>query len=159
MKNVNKAANSIAKVAKAASAAMPQTPTPAAAPVAPIAVARANVAAKAANGVGVTLHTNGAPIKGLAAQPAIAKPTAKMLQTIASIKGHPGKGNCVKRFHLYKVGMTLQHCKVTEGLIPSDVTFYASLGYLTLRPCTAAELAAAVAAWQASQPKPVAVAA
>ena len=102
------------------------------------------------------MHKDGRPIKGLAAQVAVAKPTAKMLQTIASIKGHPGKGNCVKRFHLYKVGMTLLDCKQTPGLVPSDVTFYASLGYLTLRPCTDAELAAAVAKWEANKPKAVA---
>lgn len=145
MPNIKKAKAVIATVANVANAPLPQTPA--------IVLARANVAAKAASGVGVTLHTSGAPIKGLAAQPIIAKPTAKMLQTIASIKGHPGKGQCVKRFHLYKVGQTLLQCKTTPGLIPSDVTYYASLGYLTLRPCTPAELQAAVAAWQASQPK------
>lgn len=114
----------------------------------PIEKARANVQKKASEGVGVTLHTSGKPIVGLSAQPQRAKPQRKMLRVIDKISGHPGKGNCVKRFHLYKVGMTLLHCKVTEGLIPSDVTFYAELGYLTLREPTEKEYAAAVAAWE-----------
>lgn len=114
-------------------------------------VARENVASKAKAGVGVTLHTTGAPIKGLAAQPQIARPQRKMLRRIAKINGHPGTGNCVKRFHLYKEGDTLLHCKVTEGLIPSDVTFYAELGYLTLRDATDKEYADAVAEWEKSK--------
>jgi len=119
----------------------------------PIEVARRNVQRKAKSGVGVTEHTSGQPIKGLAAQPQKAKPQRKMLRVIDSIKGHPGKGNCVKRFHLYKEGMTLLECKTTEGLIPSDVTFYAELGYLTLREPTDAEYDAAVAAWQKANGK------
>lgn len=118
-----------------------------------IELARANVQAKAAEGVGVTLHTNGKAIKGLAAEPVVAKPQRKMLRVISKIHGHPGKGNCVKRFHLYKEGMTLLDCKTTEGLIPSDVTFYAELGYLELRDPTDAEYDAAVKAWEQSKAK------
>lgn len=118
------------------------------APASPIEVARANVQAKATEGVGVTLHTNGNFIKGLAAEPVVAKPQRKMLRVIDKIIGHPGKGNCVKRFHLYQEGMTLLHCKATAGLIPSDVTFYAELGYLTLRDATDEEYNAAVKEWE-----------
>lgn len=148
--------NANAKPAKGgkAKANAPVVQAPAPVPVfqlTTIDIARANVRAKAEAGIGVTLHTSGKPIKGLVAEAQIAKPTRPMLRTIASIKGHPGKGNCIKRFHLYKVGDTLMHCKVTEGLIPSDVTFYAQLGYLTLRDCTDAEYTAAVAAWQAAK--------
>lgn len=114
-----------------------------------IELARKNVTAKVESGVGVTLHTSGKPIKGLAAEPVVARPQRKMLRVIDKINGHPGKGNCVKRFHLYKEGMTLLHAKVTEGLIPSDITFYAELGYLTLREPTDEEYNAAVAAWEA----------
>ena len=125
---------------------------PAKAPAKPaltaIQVARANVAAKAKQGVGVTVHTSGKPIKGLAPEPVVAKPQRKMLRTIAKIKGHPGVGNCVKRFHLYKEGMTLLDCKTTEGLVVSDVTFYATRGYLTLRDATDAEYNAAVTKWE-----------
>lgn len=123
------------------------------APASPIEVARANVQAKAESGVGVTLHTNGNAIKGLAAEPVVARPQRKMLRVIDKIIGHPGKGNCIKRFHLYKEGMTLLECKTTEGLIPSDVTFYAELGYLTLREPTDAEYDAAVKAWEQGKAK------
>ena len=123
------------------------------APASPIEVARANVQAKVTEGVGVTLHTNGNAIKGLAAEPVVARPQRKMLRVIDKILGHPGKGNCIKRFHLYKEGMTLLDCKVTEGLIPSDVTFYAELGYLTLREPTDAEYDAAVKAWEQGKAK------
>lgn len=131
-----------------ANAPVAQSKAPAQAPASPIEVARANVQAKAESGVGVTLHTNGNVIKGLAAEPVVARPQRKMLRVIDKIIGHPGKGNCIKRFHLYKEGMTLLDCKVTEGLIPSDVTFYAELGYLTLRDATDAEYDAAVKAWE-----------
>ena len=123
------------------------------APASPIEVARANVQAKVTEGVGVTLHTNGNAIKGLAAEPVVARPQRKMLRVIDKILGHPGKGNCIKRFHLYKEGMTLLECKTTEGLIPSDVTFYAELGYLTLREPTDAEYDAAVKAWEQGKAK------
>lgn len=123
------------------------------APASPIEVARANVQAKAESGVGVTLHTNGNAIKGLAAEPVVARPQRKMLRVIDKILGHPGKGNCIKRFHLYKEGMTLLECKTTEGLIPSDVTFYAELGYLTLREPTDAEYDAAVKSWEQGKAK------
>lgn len=108
--------------------------------------ARANVAAKKKVGVGVTLHTSGAPIKGLLAQPA-PKPNHSNMRTIASIGAHPGTGNCVKRWHLYRVGLTLRDCVATAGLTPNDVTFWAKCGYLKLRPATDAEFAAATAAW------------
>ena len=136
-----------------ANAPVQQSKAPAAAPASPIEVARANVAKKAEAGVGVTLHTNGNFIKGLSAEPVVAKPQRKMLRVIDKIIGHPGKGNCIKRFHLYKEGMTLLDCKVTEGLIPSDVTFYAELGYLTLRDATDAEYDAAVKAWEQGKAK------
>ncbi len=89
-------------------------------------VSPAEVKKKAASGIGITLHTGGRAIKGLAAMPVVAKPQRKMLRRIEKIKGHPDKGNCIRRFHLYRDGMTLLHCKITEGLIPSDVTFYAA---------------------------------
>ena len=131
-----------------ANAPVAQSKAPAAAPASPIEVARANVQAKVAEGVGVTLHTNGKAIKGLSAEPVVARPQRKMLRVIDKIIGHPGRGNCIKRFHLYRELITLLDCMVTEGLIPSDVTFYAELGYLTLRDATDAEYDAAVKAWE-----------
>lgn len=157
--STNTARKSTAKAP--ASKAKANAPAPQTAPAAQakaqeltaIELARQNVAKKAKEGVGVTLHTTGKPIKGLAAEPVVAKPQRKMLRTIDTIIGHPGKGNCVKRFHLYKVGMTLLDAKVTEGLIPSDITFYAELGYLTLRDATDEEYAKAVAKWEADKAK------
>lgn len=116
-----------------------------------IALARHNVAAKAAAGIGVTLHTTGAPIKGLAAEPVVAKPQRRMLRTIAKIHPHPGVAQCHKRYHLYKVGMTLLDCKRTEGLVVSDVTYWVGLGYMELREPTDAEYNAAVEAWAAER--------
>jgi hypothetical protein len=136
-----------------ANAPVQQSKAPASAPATPIEIARANVSKKLESGVGVTLHTNGNFIKGLSAEPVVARPQRKMLRVIDKIIGHPGKGNCIKRFHLYKEGMTLLDCKVTEGLIPSDVTFYAELGYLTLRDATDAEYDAAVKAWEQGKGK------
>lgn len=107
-----------------------------------------NVQNKAKSGIGVTHHTSGKVIKGLAAQPVIAKPQRRMLRYISAKHGHPGKGNCIKRYHLYKVGTTLLQAKTTKGMVASDLTFYAQLGYITLSPCTNAQYNAAIAAWQ-----------
>lgn len=141
MKNANKTVNNTTKANVKATANAALTP---------IQQARANVAAQAVQGLGVTLHTNGQPIKGLAPIATPIKPTRYNMQFISAIKGHPGKGNCVKRFHLYSVGQTLLHCKATAGLVVNDVTFYAQLGYLTLSPCTDEQLSKALAAWEAA---------
>ena len=77
-----------------------------------------------------------------------AKPQPKMLRKIASIGEHPGKGLRIKRFHLYRVGMTLQHCKETEGLDHLDVGFYVENGLMTLAEPTKEELAAVEKQWQ-----------
>jgi hypothetical protein len=149
----------VAQAAKApsakakANAPVAQSKAPASASATPIEIARANVQSKVTEGVGVTLHTNGNAIKGLSAEPIVARPQRKMLRVINKIIGHPGRGNCIKRFHLYREGMTLLDCKVTEGLIPSDVTFYAELGYLTLRDATDAEYDAAVKEWEQGKGK------
>jgi hypothetical protein len=60
-----------------ANAPVAQSKAPAAAPLSPIEVARSNVQAKVAEGVGVTLHTNGKAIKGLSAEPVVARPQRK----------------------------------------------------------------------------------
>lgn len=134
--------------APAAKSPAPQSAPAAKAPLSGIELARSNVTAKAESGVGVTLHTNGKAIKGLAAEAVVARPQRKMLRVIDKIIGHPGKGNCVKRFHLYSEGMTLLDAKRTEGLVVSDITFYAECGFLTLREPTDAEYEAAVKAWE-----------
>ena len=77
----------------------------------------------------------------------VAKPQSKMLRKIASIGEHPGKALRIKRWDRYKVGMTLQQCKETEGLDHLDVLFYEEHGLMTLTDPTDKEVDAAVAAW------------
>ena len=132
---------------------MARKTTPAARPaVTPQQQARANVAAKVKAGVGVTLHTSGAPIKGLLAQP-LPKPNLANTRVIASMGKHPGGGNCVKRWHLYKPGLSIAQAMATPGLTPNDLTFWAKCGYLTLRAATPKEFAAAQQAYAAQQAK------
>lgn len=87
-------------------------------------------------------------IKGVAAMPQKAKPQPKMLRVIAKKGNHPGIALRVKRWHMYKEGMTLQHCKETEGLSHLDVLFWVEHGLVTLRDATEAEYKAALEAWQ-----------
>lgn len=87
-------------------------------------------------------------IKGVASMQQKAKPQLKMLRVIAKKGNHPGTALRIKRWHLYKEGMTLQHCKETEGLSHLDVLFYAEHGLVTLRDATEAEYKAALEAWQ-----------
>lgn len=114
-------------------------------------IARANVLAKAASGLGVTQHTSGAVIKGLAPQAVLAKPNANSLQYISAIKGHPCQGSasgaCIKRWHKYAVGDTLLHARITNGLTPNDITYWAKCGYLTLSPASPAQIAHVQAQW------------
>ena len=78
----------------------------------------------------------------------VAKPQAKMLRKISSIGTHPGKALRIKRWDRYSKGMTLQHCKETEGLDHLDVLFYVEHGLMELAEPTEKEVAAAVAAWE-----------
>jgi len=80
----------------------------------------------------------------------LAKPSAKMLRVITHMGQHPGRALRIKRWHLYRVGMTLQHCKETEGLDHLDVLFYEEHGLMQLRDATPEEVQSAEAAWQKS---------
>lgn len=82
-----------------------------------------------------------------------AKPQAKMLRVISKKGNHPGKALRIKRWDRYETGMTLQHCKETEGLDHLDVLFYVEHGLMELRDPTQKEVDAAVAAWEAAQKK------
>lgn len=86
----------------------------------------------------------------------VAKPQPKMLRRIASIAKHPGHALRIKRYHMYKVGMSLAHCKATPGLDHLDVLYYVEHNLMTLREPTKAELAQDLAPWQAPAPAPVA---
>ena len=79
-----------------------------------------------------------------------AKPQPKMLRKISWIGTHPGKSLRIKRFHLYSLGMTLQHCKETDGLDHLDVLFYVEHGLMRLEEPSKEELAAVDKSWQKS---------
>lgn len=87
----------------------------------------------------------------------VAKPQHKMLQRIAHIGKHPGHALRIKRWHMYKVGMSLAQCKATAGLDHLDVLFYVQHNLMTLRPATAKEIAADTAPWSAPVAPPVPV--
>ncbi|QDP61623.1 MAG: hypothetical protein Tp138OMZ00d2C19078261_84 [Prokaryotic dsDNA virus sp.] len=82
-----------------------------------------------------------------AAHVAKAKPQRKMLRVITKINEHPGKALRIRRFHLYREGMTLQDCKLTGGLDHLDVLFYVDHGLMELREATDEEFKAAEDAW------------
>ena len=94
-------------------------------------------------------------IKACASSPQKAKPQRKMLRKIAKMHNHPGTGLGIKRWHLYREGMTLQDAKVTPGLTHLDITFWEKNELVTMADCTDAEYDAAIAEWEASKPKKV----
>ena len=94
-------------------------------------------------------------IKGCSSNTQKAKPQRKMLRKIAKMHNHPGTGLGIKRWHLYREGMTLQDAKVTPGLTHLDITFWEKNGLVTMADCTDAEYDAAIAEWEASKPKKV----
>lgn len=94
-----------------------------------------------------------ATIKGCSGNTQKAKPQRKMLRAIAKMHPHPGKGLGIKRWHLYRVGMTLQDAKVTPGLCHLDITFWEKNKLVEMREATEAEWEAALAAWEASKPR------
>ena len=94
-----------------------------------------------------------ATIKGCTGNTQKAKPQRKMLRRIASMGVHPGTGLGIKRWHLYRVGMTIQEAKTVPGLCYLDITFWEKNGLVTMRECTDQEYAAALAAWAVGKPK------
>jgi len=98
-------------------------------------------------------HGQAMTIKGCSANTQKAKPQRKMLRRIASMGVHPGMGLGIKRWHLYRVGMSIQEAKTVPGLCQNDLTFWEKHGLVTMRECTELEYAAEVAAWEAGKPK------
>jgi len=92
-------------------------------------------------------------IKGCSGNTQKAKPQRKMLRRIAKMGVHPGTGLGIKRWHLYREGMTIQQAKTTPGLCYLDITFWEKNGLVEMRECTDQEYAAELAAWEASKPK------
>lgn len=92
-----------------------------------------------------------ATVKGCASNTQKAKPQRKMLRRIAKMHKHPGTGLGIKRWHLYREGMTLQEAKETAGLTPLDITFWEKNELVEMADCTDAEYEAAVKAWEATR--------
>jgi len=82
-----------------------------------------------------------------------AKPQRKMLRRIAKMGVHPGTGLGIKRWHLYREGISIQEAKTTPGLCYLDITFWEKNGLVEMRDCTDEEFAAELATWEASKPK------
>ena len=102
-------------------------------------------------GLAALLAHNAATVKGCAALGGTAMPTQAMLAYVQSMGVHPGKGLGIKRWALCQPGQTLYHHKTTAGLCHLDLPFWHKHGLIVLAPCTNAQYAAAVAAWQATQ--------
>lgn len=83
----------------------------------------------------------------------VGKPQAKMLRTISWIGTHPGKALRIKRWDRYAKGMTLQHCKETDGLDHLDVLFYVEHGLMKLQDPTQKQVDAAVDQWSKAKAK------
>lgn len=81
------------------------------------------------------------------------RPHPNLLFVIASKGNHPGKGDRIKRWAQYKIGMSVLHCRITEGLDHLDIGYYTRHNgtdgkpLMVLRPMTDAERKAAVARW------------
>lgn len=83
----------------------------------------------------VSASTGGSPIviiKGCLKRSQRAKVSGNMLRTISWLGVHPGKAWRIKRWHLYSVGLSLQHCKVTPGLSHLDVLYWVERGICKL---------------------------
>lgn len=77
----------------------------------------------------------------------INKPQRKMLRVIETIGTHPGKDMRVRRWHRYKVGMTLDECKMDHNMDHLDVFFHVRNGLMTLRDATDEEYKAFLVEW------------
>ena len=77
------------------------------------------------------------------------RPHPSLLRVISRKGKHPGRAHRIKRWHRYRVGMSLLHCRETAGLDHLDVLYYAKHGLMTLRPMTAEERREALRRWDA----------
>lgn len=61
------------------------------------------------------------------------RPTRRVFSKIKKIKEHPGKGFRIKRWALYKDGMTMLQIGQTEGLDTKDVLYWVNNGFMELQ--------------------------
>lgn len=82
------------------------------------------------------------------------RPHPNLLRIITRKGAHPGKGDRIKRWERYEVGMSVLHCRVTEGLDHLDIGYYESHNgtdgkpLMSLRPMNEAEMAKALERWE-----------
>ena len=138
-----------ASVAEAVTAAMPSTRD-----VLAMGMAAAKVVAEHA----ATEASEAAMVANLpkcaAARVQRGRPHPSLLHVITSKGQHKGTGDRIKRWHLYAVGMSLLHCRITEGLDHLDIGYYCrntgtdGKPLMTIRPMTDAERKEATARWE-----------
>ena len=90
-----------------------------------------------------------ASAKPLQRRPHLSSP---LLRVISKKGTHPGYAYRIKRWHRYQVGMSVLHCRETEGLDHLDVFYYERHGLMTLRPMTREELQEALRPWDDNRP-------
>lgn len=82
------------------------------------------------------------------------RPHPSLLYIIERKGLHSGKADRIKRWHKYEEGMSLLHCRITEGLDHLDIGYYTrhkgtdGRPLMDIRPMTDAEVKAAVARWE-----------
>lgn len=76
----------------------------------------------------------------------VKNPPRRLFARLTKIKDHPGKALRIKRWGLYKDGMTLLHCRETPGLDDLDVGFYVQNGLMKLTQATDEEYEKGLAA-------------
>ena len=74
-------------------------------------------------------------------------PSSPLLRVIAKKGTHPGYAHRIKRWHKYREGMSLLHCRETRDLDHLDVLYYEAHGLMTLRPMTQEELREVLRRW------------
>ena len=75
------------------------------------------------------------------------RPHPSLLKVIETKGTHPGQAFRIRRWDRYTVGMSVLHCRITEGLDHLDIGFYVKHGLMTLRDMTDAEKADALKRW------------
>lgn len=147
------ASTSSGKGTRPAAEMKPATAPEAKAPV----VVTPNTVADAGTGqpVSAVVFPTGEDGKPMALEPKCAairvqsgRPHPSLLQVIEWKGNHPGKALRIRRWHRYEVGMSVLHCRITEGLDHLDIGFYVKNGLMRLRPMTDEERKVALARWE-----------
>ena len=79
-------------------------------------------------------------------------PSSPLLRVNLRKGTHPGNARRIKRWHKYQEGMSILHCRETEGLDHLDVLYYEKHGLMTLRDMTPKERQEALRRWDSNNP-------